>query len=243
MGADGSPGARSHPWRLSAAQVFVEDLDAPVLSDADSHHLSRVLRLTDGEAVCASDGRGGWRMCTFTGGALTPLEEGGKLDRPNPELCVALAAPKGDRTEWAVRKLTEVGIDRIVVMETARSVVRWKGDRAGRQLDKMRRWSLESSRQCRRLWLPVLEVASIAEMEGGVLADAGGRRVSADDHMILVGPEGGWVNEEREGRDIVALGENVMRTETAAVVAGAAMANSRLWRDSGTSASIVTQSD
>ena len=68
-------------------------------------------------------------------------------------------------------------------------------------------------------------------LAGAVLADAGGRRVETGDHTILVGPEGGWTDEEREGRDVVALGEHVLRTETAAVLAGSAMASFRLWRD------------
>lgn len=63
---------------------------------------------------------------------------------------------------------------------------------------------------------------------GVVLAEAGGRPLTPDDHTVLVGPEGGWTNEERDGRGLVALGANVLRAETAAVVAGAAMTALRL---------------
>ena len=56
--------------RGSAAHVFVESLDSPVLSDDDSHHLFRVLRLRDGETVTVSDGRGSWRPCVARAGSV-----------------------------------------------------------------------------------------------------------------------------------------------------------------------------
>lgn len=215
----------------------MEDLDSPELTDADAHHLERVLRISGGEQVCVSDGAGGWRMCEFdVGGDLRPVGEPQSVARPHPTLTVGFGAPKGERTEWAVRKLTEVGVDRIAVLRTDRSVVRWDTGRAERQLSKMRRWVRESSRQCRRLWLPEVTIGTMADLAdslltGAVLADAGGRRVGPGDHTILVGPEGGWTNEEREGRDLVALGEHVLRTETAAVLAGSSMTAIRLWSD------------
>ncbi len=64
--------------------------------------------------------------------------------------------------------------------------------------------------------------------QGAVLADAGGRPLAGDDRTVLVGPEGGWTNEEREDREVVALAGDVLRAETAAVVAGAAMTSIRL---------------
>lgn len=229
MGADGSAAAGAHPWRVAAAQVFVEDLANPELSDADSHHLNRVLRLAEGSVVCASDGAGGWRLCTLVAGSLSEPEEVEREAQRPPTLTVGFAAPKGDRTEWAVRKLTEVGVDRIALLQTDRSVVRWDAERSEKQLAKGRRWILESSRQCRRLTLPTLEIATPADLPAAVLADAGGRKVCAADTAILVGPEGGWTNDEREGRETVGLGEHILRTETAAVLAGSALAAQRLW--------------
>lgn len=231
MGADGIAAAGAHPWRLAAAQVFVQDLATPELSDADSHHLSRVLRLADGSAVCATDGAGGWRLGTLVAGSLAELQETNREPERTPTLTVGFAAPKGDRTEWAVRKLTEVGVDRIVLLQAERSVVRWDAKRSEKQLTKANRWTLESSRQCRRLWLPTLEIATPDRFTGAVIADAGGRQVASADTAILVGPEGGWTNEEREGREFVGLGEHILRTETAAVLAGSAMTSLRLWSE------------
>ena len=80
-----------HPSRLPAlaAHVFVPDIAAPVLSDADAHHLLRVLRLREGERLTASDGAGAWRECVVTGGALRAdgdverVAAGGRPPPPN----------------------------------------------------------------------------------------------------------------------------------------------------------------
>jgi 16S rRNA (uracil1498-N3)-methyltransferase len=229
MGADGSPAAGDRPWRSAAAQVFVADLDAPELSEDDAHHLQRVLRLGPGELVCAADGRGGWRLCHLERGALSPAGDVGHLGRPAPALTVGFAPVKGDRPEWAVQKLTEVGVDRVLLVQTTRSVVRWDEDRARRHLDRLWRVVREAAQQCRRLWLPELDVVPLEQMDAAaVLADAGGRPLDPADHTVVVGPEGGWSPEERAGREVVGLADHVLRSETAAVVAGAAMTSLRL---------------
>jgi hypothetical protein len=82
----------------AAAQVFVDDPAAPVLSTPDAHHLARVLRLEPGEEVVAADGRGHWCRCAFRGASardvpeearLEPLEpvafEPARLDRPQAD--------------------------------------------------------------------------------------------------------------------------------------------------------------
>ena len=230
MGADGSAGASEAPWRSAAAQVFVDDLGSPELAEGDGHHLTRVLRLEQGSSVCAADGVGGWRLCRLgSSGALEPDGDVRRQAALAPSLSVGFSPVKGDRPEWVVQKLTEVGIDRVVILRTQRSIVRWSSERAERQIAKLTRVAHEAARQCRRLWLPGLEFAPSGVLpQDGVLADAGGRALSGDDHLILVGPEGGWTNEERDGRSTVALAANILRSETAALVAGAAMASLRL---------------
>jgi 16S rRNA (uracil1498-N3)-methyltransferase len=215
------------PHRSAAAQVFVARLDRPELDPDDLHHLGRVLRLRAGEPVCAADGAGSWRPTVFTGGAaLDATGEVASVPRPTPGLTVAFAPVKGDRPELAVQKLTELGVDRMVVFTSARSVVRWEGDRAARHVERLSRVAREAAAQCRRLWLPTVERADLADLRGPgtVIADLGGRPPSTADHTVLVGPEGGWSDQEREARDAVTLGEHVLRAETAAIAAGALMA-------------------
>ena len=98
-------------------------------------------------------------------------------ERGDPPLTVAVTPPKGDRLEWLVAKCTEVGVDRIVLLEAERSVVRWRGDRADKQLERLRRIAVEASMQSRRVWLPVLEgpVPALTFLPDVTVAEPGGR--------------------------------------------------------------------
>jgi 16S rRNA (uracil1498-N3)-methyltransferase len=211
----------------AVAQVFVEDPGAPELSDEDRHHLERVLRLREGELVVAADGRGTVAVCRFGGaGSLEPLGPPEHRPRPAPPIAVAFAPAKGDRPEWVVQKLTELGVDRIVPLITERSVVRWDGERAGRAVERLRRVAREAAAQSRQAWLPQLsEPTGLAELSAlgtpVALADRGGAAPSLAQPVLAVGPEGGWSDAERAlGLPRVALGDGVLRAETAAVAAG-----------------------
>ena len=67
---------------------------------------------------------------------------------------MAFAPVKGERPEWVVQKLTELGIDRIVPLFSERSVVRWSGARGQATVERLRRVAREAAAQCRRVWLP-----------------------------------------------------------------------------------------
>jgi 16S rRNA (uracil1498-N3)-methyltransferase len=207
--------------------VFVADVAAPVLDDEDRHHLERVLRTRVGEEVTVADGRGGWRVCTFAaGGGLEPVGEVEQRPAPVPAITVAFALTKGEKPETAVQKLTELGVDRIVPFAAARSVARWDGDRADRHVARLRKVAREAAMQSRRAHLPivddVVDFAAAAAIPGACLADAGGAPPSLDRPVVLVGPEGGWSDEERSaGLPVVGLGPFVLRAETAALTAGA----------------------
>lgn len=224
----------------AAAQVFVGDPSRPVLLPEDRHHLSRVLRLADGEAVVAADGRGTWVLCRWRAGAdeLQPVGDPVTEPAPAPALTVAFAPAKGDRPEWTVQKLTEVGVDRIVPLATERGVVRWDADpgRAGRAVARLQRVARAAAAQCRRTWLPVVSgietVASLAgagapgDRDGRVsIAQPGGGPPSLAHPVVAVGPEGGWgPGELGLGLPRVGLGPLVLRSETAAVAAGVLLA-------------------
>ncbi len=211
--------------REAAAHAFVEDLGAPALSDDDRHHLERVLRIRNGEEVTVSDGAGRWRPCRFVDGALTPEGEVIEEQRPTPPIGIALALTKGERLDWAVQKLTELGVDRIAVFSAARSVVRWDGDRATHHVERIRRIARQAAMQSRRLWLPAVDdvstFAALAAAPGAALAEPGGDPPSLERPLVMVGPEGGWASEEAAvALPRVGLGPTVLRAETAAVAAG-----------------------
>ena len=206
------------------AHAFVAELDAPELDDRDRHHLERVLRLRVGDQITVSDGRGGWRTCRL-GPVLEPTGAVAREPRPWPKIAVAFALVKGERPEWAVQKLTELGVDRIAPFAAARSVVRWDGERAARQTERLRRVAREAAMQCRRTWLPEVEeladFAAVAGRPGAVLADREGGPPSLPGGPVLVGPEGGWSPEELAvNLPRMALGAHVLRAETAAVAVG-----------------------
>lgn len=195
-----------------------------MLSPEDRHHLERVLRLRPGDEVTVSDGAGGRLRCRF-GPALEPVGELERVPRPHPLLTVAFAVVKGERPEWAVQKLTEVGVDRIVPLLTSRSVVRWPPGE-GAQVARLRRVAREAAVQSRRVWLPVVEgatgIEAIVNEPGAALAHAGGDPPALGRPTVLVGPEGGWDEAELAAAPaLVGLGPSVLRTETAATVAGA----------------------
>ncbi len=172
--------------------------------------------------MVVADGAGSWRPVRF-GPELEPTDEVATEPRPDPALTVGLTPTKGDRPEWAVQKLTELAVDRIVVLRTDRSVVRWEGDKVGHHLERLRRIAREAAMQSRRVWLPeVVGVHTLADHPGALLADPGGRAPGRDDHVVLCGPEGGWSDEERAAAPhLIRLGPGVLRAETAAVTAGA----------------------
>ena len=215
---------------VSAAHVFVDELSDPQFRDDDAHHLRRVLRLRDGESVTASDGVGGWRVCRLQGDELAADGPIARAERPLPVLTVAFAIVKGDRPEWTVQKLTELGIERIVPVAAERGVVRWDQEHAARNIKRLRNVAHAAAMQSRHVWLPLIEdlVASAAladAVPGVVLAHPGGTRPSLDRPAIAVGPEGGWSTAELDhcGRT-VDLGPTTLRAETAAVTAGALLA-------------------
>ena len=167
------------------------------------------------------------------GAALRPVTAPTWGPRPEPAVTVGIALTKGEHPEWAVQKLTEVGADRIVVLTTERCVTRWVASGAGRHLERLREVARQAAMQSRRSWLPTVEgpVAFSALVSGeaggaeaGVaLAVQGGVPLTLATPMVLVGPEGGWSDEELGAVPVarhVSLGPNVLRAETAAMAAG-----------------------
>jgi 16S rRNA (uracil1498-N3)-methyltransferase len=215
--------------RRSAAHVLVSDVSVPTADEAATHHLRRVLRLRDGASVTVTDGRGTWRPCVLS---RHGLDEAGDavLVAAQPPVTILVAPPKGDRLQWLVAKCTEVGVDRITLVDAQRSVVRWDAERADRQLGRLRRIVLEASMQSRRVWFPTIDgpVAASLALVDAVGAEPGGRPVDCDDMSIGIGPEGGWAPEElASARDIVSLGPTILRVETAAVSAAVQMVAAR----------------
>jgi 16S rRNA (uracil1498-N3)-methyltransferase len=241
----------------SAAHTFVGRLDDVIrIEGDDGHHLRRVRRLRAGEAITAADGYGRWReyvVAAVGGGALELRATSELAHEPmlQPGVAIACSLTKGDRPELVVQKLTELGVDRIVLVEAARSVVRWDEIRAGAAMSRLARVAREAAAQCRRARLPELDgpvpVDELAVHPGLVVADVTGVTVSAlfeppvssgsrPEWLVAVGPEGGFTSEELAGfghAPRLALGPYVLRAETAAIAAAASLAGRRHLPPSG----------
>jgi 16S rRNA (uracil1498-N3)-methyltransferase len=230
--------------RRAAGFVYVENLDAPQPSEDDTHHLLHVLRLRAGEAVIAADGAGSFVPCVIREG-VSASRGRGRADASSPDVLevsgvvqsfdqetrkrVAFALPKGERAEWTVQKLTEIGIADIVPLLTDRTVVRLSAAESLRRAERFRRIAREAGAQSRRLHLPVVAVPTTMEAlletldtaDGEIaIAEPGGGPLTSAIATVLVGPEGGWSERELEViPNRISLGSGVLRTETAALVA------------------------
>lgn len=206
-----------------------------LLQGAEAHHLARVSRIRPGDRVCLFNGAGH----EYPAEVLTVGRSAVELqvlsdESPQREvgflLHVAAPLPKGDRGQFLIEKLTELGATRFTPLLTERSIVH-PGES---KLDKLHRWVIEASKQCGRNVLMTIEPATqwteFCRREGlparRWLADRQGRPVhagNAPDTVVAVGPEGGFTTAEVEsarqaGWELVSLGPRVLRIETAALL-------------------------
>lgn len=222
------------------------------LTGAEAKHASAVSRIRVGERLRIGDGSG---VCiegpvTVSSPQLVEVAVESRVETPRPAVRLTLvqALAKGDRDELAVQAATELGVDRIVPWQAARSVSRWEGAKAAKGVERWRSIVREATKQSLRPWLPTVEEpvssrALIALVESTVAAGGrvlmlvpGGERTLADaasgvdagEMVFVVGPEGGVAPEEIErmttaGAHSVRLGSEVLRTSTAGPAAIAAL--------------------
>jgi 16S rRNA (uracil1498-N3)-methyltransferase len=219
--------------RTTSAHVLV---DADLLGDGGTisldddieHHLRRVLRLRDGEIVGVTDGEGRWCLAaSLRDGNNLRLEATSAIVTevaPARSVRIAAAIPKGDRLDWMVQKVTELGVDRLSLLHADRSVSRWKPDRVEHQLARVQRIADEALRQSRRVVRLAIDapLPAVDVLDDFVIAEPGGRSLTGGDSAVAVGPEGGWSDAELAvARDRIDLGPTILRTETAAVAVSA----------------------
>lgn len=226
------------------------------LSVEESRHLREVLRLRAGDEAFVFDGEGREFRCVVEeagrrgtdAARLKVIEEAEPPSRESPlELTLAVALLKGEKFDLVVQKATELGVARVTPVVTRRADVRVRDEReAARRVERWRRLALEACKQSGRARVPEVELpvafaevlSSVNRAEGAarlMFAERGGVgldgvsaswSVKPSAAVALVGPEGGWEEEEveeaaRKGWSIVTLGGRVLRAETAAIVVAA----------------------
>lgn len=215
-----------------------------VLTGDEARHLSRVLRGQPGDEVVVFAGTGvAWpaRIVRVARDEveLTLADPSTDPARTGPRLTLAVALPKGERQKWLVEKLTELGVARLVPLETERGVA----EATPAACERLRRGVIEACKQCGRNRLmeiaaPRSMAAALADMPPGsraVIADPGGipldprGQADAPSLLALVGPEGGFTAAEiaaaeQAGAIRVSLGPHILRIETAAIALAARLA-------------------
>jgi 16S rRNA (uracil1498-N3)-methyltransferase len=214
------------------------------LEESEIHHL-KVRRARDGEKVQVLDGAGfqGDGTLVRVGRSWAVEINGAELVQQPAALTLAVAAGDRERFSWLVEKAAELGVTRIVPLETARTAgvaTRLKGAHIGR----LQRSAVEAIKQCGAAWAPEIEnliplMTFLGEplTGNGWLADQAGDAAPAlldqTPLSVIIGPEGGLSDEERgaavtAGYRPVALGTHTLRFETAALAAAAAVTHARM---------------
>lgn len=226
-------------------RFYAPDIErVPVLPEAESGHAVRVLRKRPGDEIEVVDGRGGLFRCRLISdspkGAAVEIVERCPLPKVwTPSITVAVAPTKhADRMEWLVEKLVETGIDRFVPLRCERS------ERKELKRDRIEKIAVSAMKQSLKAVLPNIDDTTplrgfLDEFRGSDACrfvgycDAGTPRVllpkayrPGADVVILIGPEGDFSPAEiaacfDAGFTAVTMGENRLRTETAALVGAA----------------------
>lgn len=211
------------------------------LTGEEAHHLVRVRRADVGTLAEAVDGRGVRAGLTVVGVAKQGREgwavrcrvDSKSVEAPlAPRIEIWAAPPKGDRLPQMVEQLSQVGASMYVPLQTERGVA----EASDTKLDRLRRITHESLKQCGRAWEMEIGDPSpldaafgtgatvlLAAMEGGTWQPPATPPAVV---RVLIGPEGGLSTREldaarRAGAIDFRLGPHVQRTETAAVCAAA----------------------
>jgi 16S rRNA (uracil1498-N3)-methyltransferase len=222
--------------RVHLPQLWIGTIALPA---AEAHHVRDVLRLEEGNALELFDSAGSTAVGVIK--HLNPANvvvtvESIQTGMAGSGVTVAAAIPKGDRADWMVEKLSELGVARFIPLAAERSVTLPGGK------NKLQRWeriAIEAAKQSRRVG--TMSIAPVTLLKDLVkTADIGwylsttanampvGEAVgkATDFPTLLIGPEGGWCDLEMQQMDdarfqAVRLTPTILRVETAAVTAAA----------------------
>jgi 16S rRNA (uracil1498-N3)-methyltransferase len=218
--------------------------DTCKLSEEESKHCIRVLRLAQNDTVEITDGKGN-RFNALIEDAhpkacVLRITEHRKEDAPSWELLIAIAPTKNiARMEWLVEKLTEIGFTKLIPIECHTS------ERTVLKTERLKKIAIEAMKQSSRVYLPEIEELTSFEdlinksnlFKGAKFIphcnNSDRRTLSSmykrgENALLLIGPEGDFTKEEiqlalENGFIPLNLNEHTLRTETAALVAAIAV--------------------
>jgi len=212
------------------------------ITGPDAHHLTRVLRVEAGQQFEISDNQSVYLAEVESARKdLVSFSVREKVDSAEPRVLTTVLASliRFERFEWMLEKATELGVVRVVPVQTERSE-RGLEQAAAKRISRWNRIAREASEQSRRARLP--EIGTPLDLAGALRSEAiyryvleeteappiltqlHAQREPGDSVALLVGPEGGWTDREREQIGAanwrpVSLGSQILRAETAAIAA------------------------
>lgn len=209
-----------------------------LITNSESYHAIRVLRVKVGEKIVCFDGNGNESICLVKvvdesnkkhPSLLIDVLSSQKFEKSKFEKVLIVSSFKLDRLEWGIEKAVELGIDRIIVSQTKYSQVPLS--LVEKKMDRLNEIVLSASKQCERKYIPTLELKEfkdILSLKGNrYVANRDGKGTiekNVSDTYIFVGPEGGF--EENELKELissgfveVSLASNILRAETAMAIA------------------------
>jgi 16S rRNA (uracil1498-N3)-methyltransferase len=229
--------------------AFGPDQRSATLSAEEARHARDVLRLRQADEVYVFDGEGKEFRCalrefTRDGAALDVIDEVAPARPESPlDLTLVLALLKHEKFDLVIQKATELGVNRIIPLSSDRADVVLRDDEdKTKRLSRWRRIALEAAKQSGRARVPEISApigfssllahfsanpantlrVMFSEREGNSLSVATETSSSAKCIVALIGPKGGWSDEEiklarEQGWRIVTLGGRTLRAETAAI--------------------------
>lgn len=226
-------------------KLFVENVcgESIVLNEEQSRHISKSLRMREGDMIMVCDGKGADYGCIISSVtkdtvSLTVCYKQASESEPDIKVSLYQGVPKGDKMEDIIQKCVELGIYEITPVLTKRSVSRPNEKQAEKKLARYRKIALEAAQQSGRGIVPAInEMASFSRAVQEVCADliivfyeGGGEplkkviRKDIKSAAIFIGPEGGFEPEEisaieEAGGICATLGKRILRTQTAPVAA------------------------
>lgn len=235
---------------MRVTRVFVEaPLSAgrpSLLEGTAANHVMRVLRLREGDVLTLFDGRGGEYTARISGfrkdSVQVEVTEHRAVERESSlHLTLAQGISRGERMDWVMQKATELGVTRILPVITERTMVKLDERQAERKVQHWRGIVIAACEQSGRnrvpeVTEPVAFYEAIRSFEPGttkvLLSPTGTLRAGdlarTDRIAMLIGPEGGLSENEQwaavdAGFQQVRMGPRILRTETAAIAALAAL--------------------
>ena len=228
--------------------------EALELPEAAAHHISKVLRMRPDQKLHVFNGRGGYYTAVIAAidkrsVTIIPLEFHAEERESNLNVTLSQGISRGQHMDYTIQKAVELGVAKIVPLVTEFSNVRLDPERSEKKLAHWRAITIHACEQSGRTRLPgIINPMSFTDWVERISADnkfiltpqAGKslKKISSlkRDIVLLAGPEGGFSEGElahavAAGYEAITLGPRVLRTETAAVTALAAI--QVLWGDLG----------